>query len=377
MAIADLEGRLLFANQAWVQMHGYKSKGELIGRHLKIFHSQEQLERDVIPFNQKVVENGFNTGEVGHIRKDGTPFPTLMTTTLLRDEAGKPIGLAGITHDITERKKAEEKLEKLTEDLQTAKNDLEVKVTERTKELRKAYDDLREADKVKDDFLAITSHELKTPLTSIIGLTQLLQEELADKMSDDEKEDVKVVLEEANRLKKLIEEILELARLDAGKQVFNMVELDVKKIADEVADELKAFSEQNQVTVNVEEVNVPAVKGDYESIKRLFNNLINNAVKYSSEKQGTITVGAYQDKDTVVTYVRDNGIGIPNKAKTRIFDRFYQVDSSTSRKYGGTGLGLTICKKIVEAHNGRIWFDSKLGQGTTFYFSLPIFNKTK
>jgi methyl-accepting chemotaxis protein len=263
----------------------------------------------------------------------------------------------------------------MMEDLQEAKSGLEDNVKERTEELQKAYDRLKEADQAKDDFLAITSHELKTPLTSIIGLTQLIQEELADEMSDDEKEDVKVVLEEATRLKKLIEEILELARLDAGRQVFKMVGLDVKQLAGEVAHELEAFSEQKGVKINVEEIDVPTVTGDYESVKRLLYNLTNNGVKYTSGKGSNVVVGAYRDKDRVVMFVRDNGIGIPDEAKEKVFDRFFQVDSSKSRKYGGTGLGLAICKKIVQAHNGELWFESKLGEGSTFYFSLPIFNK--
>ena len=263
------------------------------------------------------------------------------------------------------------------ERLKNAKEDLEKKVYERTKELTKAYDELREADKVKDDFLAITSHELKTPLTSILGLTQLIQAELADKMTQDEKEDVKIVLDEANRLKKLIDELLELARLDAGKQVFNMAELDLKKLADETAEELESYSAQFNVPIKVEAFDEPTVKGDYDSIKRLLINLVNNAIKYSSGRPGEVTVGARREGDTVVAYVRDKGIGIPDEAKGKVFTRFYQVDSSKSRKYGGTGLGLAICKKIAEAHGEKIWFESKLGEGSTFYFTLPIFNKGK
>ncbi len=276
---------------------------------------------------------------------------------------------------LTELERTRTAVLNMMEDLQETKNGLDVKVKDRTEELQKAYDQLKEADTVKDDFLAITSHELKTPLTSIIGLTQLIQEELADKMSDDEKEDVSVVLEEANRLKKLIDEILELARLDAGKKVFNMVELDIKKLSDEVKDDLKAFSEQKQIKIKLEQDGVPAVIGDHDSIKRLLYNLTNNAVKYSSGKGENVVVGAYQDKDKVVTYVKDAGIGIPDEAREKVFDRFYQVDSSKSRKYGGTGLGLAICKKIVEVHKGDIWLESKVGEGTTFYFSLPIFNE--
>ncbi|MFH1054699.1 MAG: ATP-binding protein [Candidatus Altiarchaeota archaeon] len=263
----------------------------------------------------------------------------------------------------------------IMEDLQRNKMELEEKVKTRTLDLQKAYDELRESDRVKDDFLAITSHELKTPLTSIIGLTHLIQEELADKMSDDEKEDIKIVMEEANRLRKLIEEILELARLDAGKKVFTMTDVDLKVVANEVAEELKPFSQQFNVPIRVEPFDVPTITGDTDSIKTLMNNLINNAIKYMSGRPGEVTVGARLDGKNVVTYVKDIGIGIPDMSKGKIFARFYQVDSSKSRKYGGTGLGLAICKKIVEAHNGSIWFESRGGVGSTFYFSLPISKK--
>ncbi|MBU0762520.1 MAG: PAS domain-containing sensor histidine kinase [Candidatus Altiarchaeota archaeon] len=371
--VLDAVGNTLNVNPETEKLFGY-SREEL----MKITPVEVTAKQDLsktLELIRAAFEEGVAVGELSGVRKDGTEIPLSINVSAIKNSQGKITEQFAIIRDITELKKNEQILVGLTNDLKKAKEELELKVEERTRELRKAYDDLRESDKVKDDFLAITSHELKTPLTAIIGLTQLVSEELADKMSDDEREDLRVVLEEANRLRKLIEEILELARLDAGKQVFNMVELDVRKLVDETLDELKPFSEQFNVSLKVESFNIPAVCGDYESVKRLLYNLVNNGIKYSLKINGVVVVGANLEGDNVIVCVRDNGIGIPDEAKQKIFDRFYQVDSSKSRKYGGTGLGLAICKKIVDSYHGRIWFDSEVGKGTAFYFSLPIFVK--
>ncbi|MFH1722439.1 MAG: ATP-binding protein, partial [Candidatus Altiarchaeota archaeon] len=241
----------------------------------------------------------------------------------------------------------------MMEDLQESKAVVDRKVKEGTKELRKALKDLKEADQAKDDFLAITSHELKTPLTSIIGLSQLLQDELAEKIDDEEKEDLRIVLHEANHLKKLIEEILELARLDAGKQVFNMVELDPSKIISDVMDDLGPYAKQNEVTLKTEDgKGLPKIMGDEEAVTRLVYNLTNNAIKFTSEKKGDVKLIAKAKGKDIVFEVQDNGVGIPKDKQAKIFDRFYQVEATKSRKYGGTGLGLAISLKIAEVHKG-------------------------
>lgn len=290
-----------------------------------------------------------------------------LSTSLEKQVKDRTIQLEG---KVGELEKTRSAILNMMEDIQEAKIGLEEKVEERTKELSIALEEVKKADQVKDDFLAITSHELKTPLTSIIGLTELIEDELKDELNDDQRQDFQVVLTEANRLKKLIEQILELARLDAGKKVFNFQQVELKTLFKDIEEEFKPYAQQHEVTFNLGEIKAETVWADHDSLNLLINNLVSNAIRYTAEKKGEVTLSAHEDEEKILITIKDTGIGIPEDKSEKIFERFYQVDTSTSRKYGGTGLGLSISLKIVQAHNGEIKVESTLGEGSKFTIIL-------
>ena len=260
----------------------------------------------------------------------------------------------------------------MMEDLLEAKKEVEKKVEERTQELKKAYEELKELDRMKDEFLAITSHELKTPLTSIILLTEMLMEDLKDKLNEEEKEDLRTIYQESLRLRDLILDVLELSKLESGRRIFNLRPLNVKSIVEQTFANIRGLAEARKIALKYHlPHNLPKVIGDEEALIKVLNNLLNNAIKFSPEGS-SVEVEAERKKNVVEFRVIDHGIGIPKSEHKKIFDRFYQVERVKSRKYGGTGLGLSICKKIINAHKGKIWVKSKPGEGSIFYFTLPI-----
>ncbi len=260
-------------------------------------------------------------------------------------------------------------------EIATALDDMRAEIADRRAELEKAYDDLKQVDSLKDDFLQSVSHELKTPLTAIIGLTQVLQRKLKDKSTESEREDLAIILHDARYLQKLINEILELTRLDAGREMYTMRKVDAGRLVSRVVDDLTPYAKQHNVAIeHVEPHNNPPVHGDEEALYHLVHNLANNAIKFTSERRGWVKVSVDEADGKAVFTVEDNGIGIAESQQERIFERFYQADETKGEHYGGTGLGLAICKKIADLHHGRLTLESSQGKGTTFYFHCPLYH---
>lgn len=347
--IADIEGNITFVNNAWTLLHAYEAREELIGKPLSICHNQEQIINDVIPFNQKVKENGFHSGEVGHIRKDGTPFPTLMSSTLLMDEQGKPHSITSLARDITERKQAEEKL-------LLAKESAEV------------------ANRAKSEFLANMSHEIRTPMNGIIGMTELA---LDTNLNPEQEEYIMIVRDSADELLRIINDILDFSKIEAGK-------MEIEKVPFNIRDSLKhtintlAFraQEKNLEFICYFHSDVPEnIKGDPGRLKQILINLLGNAIKFTSDGEIIVDISVLNDSDANVELlisVKDSGIGIPKEKLGKIFESFSQADGSTTRQFGGTGLGLTISSKLVNMMSGELRVDSSPGKGSRFYFNLIV-----
>jgi PAS domain S-box-containing protein len=229
---------------------------------------------------------------------------------------------------------------------------------------------LREANRLKTELLANVSHELRTPLASIKGYcTSTLR--FYDKLSNEEKIDyLREINRASDRLTELVENLLELSRLeDAGLKI----DKELTKIGPVIAaavEDIRRKAEEHQLVTRVAKP-LPMVEADPRRLRQVMDNLLSNAVKYSP--QGTkVTVLCEAKGREMVVGVRDEGVGIAPEEEARIFERFYQVAMAGGGKPSGTGLGLTICKRIVEAHGGRIWVESKVGKGSTFYFAIPI-----
>lgn len=238
------------------------------------------------------------------------------------------------------------------------------------KELKKSFGELKKLDKEKDEFISIAAHELKTPMATIHGFSQLLSDE---KVEDTETRNryLKIMEDETTRLSKMVTEILDLSRIDLGSIKFTIEDVNVIKLLEDVKNEMSQRAEGKGLKFDLKiDSNLPSIKTDKEKLKQILINIIDNAIKYT-EKDG-IRVEAFAEDDHVKFSVADTGIGISKEHFPKIFTRFYQVESPLTRKVGGTGLGLSICKELVQKLSGKIWFDSKEGKGSTFYFTLPI-----
>ena len=238
-------------------------------------------------------------------------------------------------------------------------------------EIRETAEQLREMDRLKSEFLANMSHELRTPLNSIIGYVQLLLMDLEGEIPEESYEDMKSVETNSKHLLNLINDVLDLARIEAGRMELHMENMDVASLLDIVRHNNAGLFIDSDLTFTVEtQPDLPKIYADPIRITQVLNNLISNAFKFT--ETGGITVRAYRKDSGVCIAVEDTGIGIAEKDLTTIFERFRQVDGSFSRRAEGTGLGLSITSRLVEMHGGRVTVNSKLGQGSTFTIYLPV-----
>jgi signal transduction histidine kinase len=237
----------------------------------------------------------------------------------------------------------------------------------------------READRLKSEFISIVSHELRTPLTSILGYTELLN--TREFKPDERREFVQTVFDQANHLSKMVEDLLGFSRLEAGKVMLNQWVVSLRQLMNELVAQLNTLSNRHRLVIDVPP-RLPPVYVDRDKVKQVMINLITNAVKYSPRGGEVALVVSEAQRDKlppdhpegrfVIVGVRDQGIGIAAEDLPRIWERFYRVDNTNTRRIGGTGLGLAITKALVELHGGRIWVDSQVGKGSTFFFTLPV-----
>jgi signal transduction histidine kinase len=260
---------------------------------------------------------------------------------------------------------------------------------EKTQKLQEAYDRLKELDRLKSNFLATVSHELRTPLTSIIGYSEMLTEGLAGDLNDEQRDFVKTIHEKGEQLLGLIMSLLDLSKLESGTMTMRRRPTQIGTVLNEVLTTVTPNARKKGVTVTIDDDKAPCeLRCDPDRLRQVFINLADNAIKFTPAG-GTITLEArtVQGSDgaeegsgfavlapahtDVIVRVIDTGIGIPHRLRERVFDPFYQVDSSSTREHGGAGLGLAIVRRIVEAHGGTISIEDNQPQGTIFVVKLP------
>jgi len=230
--------------------------------------------------------------------------------------------------------------------------------------------DLRRLERVRRDFVANVSHEFKTPLTAIQGFAETLLSGALDDTANRTRF-VEIIREHARRLARLTDDLLKLSRIEAGRLELEIRPIRVAALVNGCVETARFKAEEKGIRIQVDlQESVPAVRGDGAQLGEVLQNLLDNAVAYTPSG-GQIEVRARSDGHEVIFTVTDTGIGIPESDLERIFERFYRVDSARSREAGGTGLGLAIARHIVDAHGGRIWVESAVGQGSRFHFSVP------
>jgi signal transduction histidine kinase len=287
---------------------------------------------------------------VDFLRKDGSTRTFQGNTFPFLSSEGQTIGLIGISRDITDRKMAEEEKVSLKEEM---------------------IETLKETDLLKDQFLSILSHELRTPINSITGYASILDDEVAGSLSEVQHQYLRKILTGADNLMALVEDLLDISRVQAGKFTVTPEWTDFREVALSVIENLTPLADRRHLIL-LDEVpaDLPPVLADGRRIGQVLNNLVINAIKFTPQN-GKISVRAFLEGGALRCEVKDMGIGITREDIPRLFKRFSQLDMSSTRKAGGTGLGLSIANAIIEAHGGKIGVESEVGQGSSFWFSIP------
>ena len=327
--VFDSDIRAVMANPAAEEMLGLQ-KGTWRGRRdLEIIRSAELHEKISTVSREKIfLEHEMNTF---------FPDKKVLSISLmpLRAEIVKKAGVLAVIHDITR---------------------------------------LRRLEDIRADFAANVSHELRTPLTAIRGFAETLLDG-AYNQPESALRFARIIHNEAERLSELIEDVLNLSKIESGRVAIAKESVDVRELVREVMGRLQERMKQHTIKVEIP-ADLPPIQGDRGLLAQALQNLLDNAVKYT-QLQGVIAVNAKQQEGEILLAVKDNGIGIPEAAKERIFERFYRVDRARTRRFGGTGLGLAIVKHIVEAHKGGLQLNSIEGKGTEVIMSLPIMKRVE
>jgi len=278
---------------------------------------------------------------------DGTEKVILAHGKVELDAQGAPLRMFGASQDVTERSRLEETL-------------------------RQQNEKLKELDRLKNGFISSVSHELRTPLASIMGYAEFLEDEVSGALNPDQEAFVRQITEGARRLQLLVDDLLDFARFDSGAFRIHPREADLSEKVLEIVDSLRPLANDAGLRLEARHPGGPLPLGfDPERIGQVLMNLLGNAIKFTP-RGGTIEVRVVPAPKEVRIEVQDSGIGIAEANVPKLFQKFYQIDPSTTREKGGAGLGLSISKALIEAHGGQIGVESQLGSGSTFWFTLPI-----
>jgi signal transduction histidine kinase/ActR/RegA family two-component response regulator len=236
-------------------------------------------------------------------------------------------------------------------------------------EIQQAYDELKELDHLKSEFINIAAHELRTPLAILLGYASVMAEEV---ISEVNRGRLDVIIRNAMRLSSLIDDMLNLSYLESGQAQLEIEEIELREVIQEAILDTRDMAREKSLDIKLDmPVDFPPLMTDQKKLDLIVMNLLSNAIKYTPE-EGHISIKAWVDGDKALVAVSDSGIGIPPEERDRIFDRFYQVEDSLTRQHGGIGLGLAIVKSFVELCQGQIWVESEVGKGSTFTFDLPL-----
>lgn len=233
---------------------------------------------------------------------------------------------------------------------------------------------LSQGEKLKAEFVATMSHELRTPLNVVLGFGSLLADEAFGELNPDQAEACEKILESSERLATLINDLLDWSRLEASTLEFNMTSMDMVSLAKGVIEDLRPLADRKELALTVEAPDsIPLITADPDRLEQVLKHLVDNAVKFTPNGgQVGVRIAHDPERGAVAIDVWDTGIGIPPEAMHKLFTRFYQVDSSNTRLYGGTGIGLSLVKELVGRHGGDVSVESRVGEGSTFHVLLPV-----
>lgn len=368
----DPTGHVSSWNDGATRINGYKEK-EILGKHFSIFYPREDVQAGKCDFELKEATRvGKFEDEGWRIKKDGAKIWANVVITAIRDPQKKLLGFTKVIRDLSERKKAENKL-------QHAYADLEKRILERTADLevanaslQKREKSLEEALKVRDEFISIASHELKTPITSLQMQLQMLRQKTdTEKISSPDPvklaKSLDMSLSQVARLTKLIDSLLDVARAQSQKLEFHFEKTDLVRLTNEVIERLSDQTHMAGCQVTIE--SDPEVVGAFDRFRldQVIINLMTNAIKYAPKLP--INISVYKKNKLAILSIQDKGPGIPEELKSRLFERFERAENV--RDIGGLGLGLFITKQIVEGHQGKIRVENQPECGVRFTVEFP------
>jgi signal transduction histidine kinase len=300
--------------------------------------------------------------ELTYIRKDGSRFPAVVSVTALRDEEEAIIGYLLIGTDNTARKQVE-----------TERARLDQLLMDKNIELESARDLAEKTNRAKSDFLANMSHELRTPLNSVIGFSEVLLDQLFGAINAKQHEYINNILYSGRHLLSLINDILDLSKVEAGMMVLDFNDFSVREALETSVMMLKERAFKGEIALHLELAPSAdlSIGGDQRKLKQILFNLLSNAVKFTPAG-GTVEVSAVRDGHYIEITVADTGMGIKADDIPKLFQSFTQLESVYTKKFEGTGLGLALTRQLVELHGGRIWVKSEFGAGSRFIFTIPL-----
>ena len=339
VTVQDFEGRIISWNRGAELMYGYSEDEALQMSIWRLTPAGKRTEQEQLVQRLRAGET-IHSFETQRLTREGRLLDVWLTVTKLVDDAGTPVGIASTDRDITERKRAEEVLRKTIADMDRSNKELE-------------------------QFAYVASHDLQEPLRMVASFTQLLAKRYKDKLDADANEFIGYAVDGANRMEKMINDLLSYSRVETRGKPFEAV--GCTAILNQALTNLRMAIEETGAMITQDPL--PTVMGAESQLVQLFQNLIDNAIKFRREEPPRIHISAEDRGNDWFFSVKDNGIGIDPQYNERIFIIFQRLHRR--EEYPGTGIGLTICKKIVERHGGRVWVDSQPGNGSTFYFTIP------
>ena len=358
--IKDANGRFTRVNRAHANVMGFSDSRDMIGKHDADFYPSERSSEFGADERHQLA-----TGEplINKLERQSAPGQearwTLTSKVPLKDEHGRIVGLVGTARDVTQMHKAEEELRARTAELEVEKDRAE-----------SAMEAAREGSRLKSEFLSTMSHELRTPMNAIIGYSHLLLDGLDGELTEQQAADIGQIARSADQLLNLINDVLDLSKIEAGRLDLSIEPIDIGSIAKQVADTLAPQASVKGIKLTIDIASsMKDIEADPVRIRQILLNLVSNAVKFT--EAGAVTVVGKAMPGAIEISVRDTGIGIGAEALSYIFDEFRQADGSTTRRFGGTGLGLAIARKLARLHDGDITVVSDIGHGSCFTLRLP------
>ena len=336
IVVLDTAHDIVSCNPAFVRLYGYE-QNEVVGRNLDDLISTETTRSEAVAITQHVLQEGAVRSIGRRRRKDGSVVDVEVLGVPVRVE-GQLVGLMGLYHDITE--------------------------------LSRARKDAEEANSAKSQFLANMSHELRTPLNAIIGYSEMLEEETTELGHPELTPDLRRIRTAGKHLLALINDILDLSKIEAGKTELYLETFDVAGMVEDVVTTVRPLVEKNANVLVVSAGAPGSIHADLTKVRQMLLNLLSNACKFT--EHGTIRLEVERDAGDISFRVRDSGIGMTDVQLSRLFEAFAQAESSTSKRYGGTGLGLAISRRFARLMGGDITVASEPGQGSTFTIRLPV-----